>query len=203
MVSVWPYADRTLADALSYMARDELLAVFFVYHAVRLVHALHTKHGLCHNAISATCFTLKSPAINSSSEGNAVWSSHFEADGGNGWSERGLLLRSLEHAVPLPHSNEDYRQLGRIVDTLLSQSSSSSSSMPASGARRWNEPLWLQIRTALHHTDDGASGEKAAEASIAAMQAVLEAPDPARYRQSLKSLLTKMEIAMLSSSSSP
>lgn len=200
MVSVWPYADRPLADALPHMARDEMLAVFFVHHAVRLVHALHTKHGLYHNAISAMCFTLKSPAVTSDGDNNAVWSSHFEVGGGNGWKERGLLLRSFEHATPSSHSNDDYRRLGRIVDALLlSQTSPAPTS--ASGARKWNEPLWLQIRAALHNADDGAKGEQAAEASIASMQAVLEAPDPARYRQSLKSLLTRMEIAMLSSSS--
>ena len=178
MITVWPYSEVTLTQ-IAPLIKDELLAIFFSYHSLLSLNALHAQR-ISHNQVSPSCFCLKGA---SSSSGNSMleWSSHFERDGGKGWHERGLYLRALERCTPLSTSSPDYTKLSQTI-TLLTTNKTPT----------WNSLLWMQVTSALQ-----AGNEQAVEVAINALSATLEAPDPAKHRTSLKSLLTKLEIALL------
>lgn len=178
MITVWPYSEVTLTQIAPFI-KDELLAIFFVYHSLSLIYNLHSQR-ISHNQINPNYFCLK---VASNSSGSMLeWSSHFEKDGSKGWGERGLYLRALERCTPLnTSSSSDYDKVSQII-TLLTTNKTPT----------WNPILWMQIPSALQ-----SGNEQAVEVAINSLATTLEAPDPAKHRTSLKSLLTKLEISLL------
>ena len=142
MITVWPHSEVTLMH-IAPLIKDELLAIFFSYHSLSIIHALHAQH-ISHNQISASCFSLKVPN-NSSSEGMLEWSSHFERDGGKGWGGRGLHLRAFERCTALSASSKDYEGLLHVITLLITNKTST-----------WNAILWMQITSALQSGNEQA-----------------------------------------------
>lgn len=176
MITVWPYSEVTLTQIAPFV-KEELLAIFFAYHSLLLTYNLHSQR-ISHNQISSNYLGLKVP---SSSSGSMLeWSSHFEKDGSRGWSERGLYLRALERCTPL-NTSSDYDKVSQIIALLTTSKTST-----------WNPILWMQVTSALQ-----SGNEQAVEVAINSLATTLEAPDPAKHRASLKSLLTKLEISLL------
>lgn len=176
MITVWPYSEVTLTQ-IAPLIKDELLAIFFTYHSLLPIYNLHSQN-ISHNQVSADCFCLK---VSSNSSGSMLeWSSHFEGDGSKGWRERGLYLRAFERCTSL-NTSSDYLKLSQIITLLVTNKTST-----------WNSILWMQVTSALQ-----SGHEQAVEVAINSLSATLEAPDPAKHRTSLKSLLTKLEISLL------
>lgn len=179
MISVWPFPDCTLADCMEWCRRDELVAIYFSLQSLQCVFRLH-KAGIAHGTIRADSFTVHF------NENDASWTSHYCPDGSGGWARRGLRLRALHRSIAATKDAimADLHALGQILDTMST----------TNGA--FNSLLWMQVKSAL--TLPSGNSTVAMEVAVRALEGVLVAPDPGRYRQSLKSLLTRMQIGLLS-----
>lgn len=186
MVTVWPWSEIALADVAPHCQRDTtgLPPIFFAREVIKCILELQ-QAGFNLNEFNLMSFQVHfspPPSPNSAVSKDETfnsWTSHWQKDGSGGWARRGLSLRTLESAQLLPTpSSKPLNAKKHAMDILKYLFSPSAYSQ-------------LQIE---QRADD-------LRGLMEVLEGVLMAPDPGKYRTSLKTLLTRLHVTILSNTS--